>query len=90
MKYRIDITSKAPAYLQLYTQVWDDIVMGIYSLNSKLPSKRGGVSVGYLSVNEALKQIDDKKYDAELLERGISNVVKIGIAFRGKTAIVKK
>lgn len=39
---------------------------------------------------EALKQIDDKKYDAELSSFGVDNVVKIGIAFRGKTAVVKK
>lgn len=43
-----------------------------------------------LLADEALKQIDDKKYDAELSARGISNVVKIGIAFRGKTAVVKR
>ena len=40
--------------------------------------------------DEALKQIDDKKYDAELSGFGVDNVVKIGIAFRGKTAVVKK
>ena len=39
--------------------------------------------------DEALKQIDDKKYDAELSGFGVDNVVKIGIAFRGKTAVVK-
>ena len=39
---------------------------------------------------EALKQIDDKKYDTELSGFGVDNVVKIGIAFRGKTAVVKK
>lgn len=39
---------------------------------------------------EALKQIDDKKYDTELSGFGVDHVVKIGIAFRGKTAVVKK
>ena len=39
---------------------------------------------------EALKQIDDKKYDTELSGFAIDTVVKIGIAFRGKTAVVKK
>ena len=39
---------------------------------------------------DALKQIDDKKYDAELSDCGVDHVVKIGIAFRGKTAVVKK
>lgn len=40
MKYIIDEENKLPAYLQLYMQVRDDIVNGIYPQNSKLPSKR--------------------------------------------------
>lgn len=40
--------------------------------------------------DEALDQIEEKKYDAELKSLGITNVVKIGIAFRGKNAIVKR
>ncbi len=40
MKYIIDQGNNAPAYLQLYKQVRDDIVKGIYPTGSKLPSKR--------------------------------------------------
>lgn len=40
MKYRIDHKKKRPAYLQIYVQIRDDIVNGIYRLNDKLPSKR--------------------------------------------------
>ncbi|MBR2970671.1 MAG: PLP-dependent aminotransferase family protein [Clostridia bacterium] len=40
MKYVIDEKKKAPAYLQLYMQVRDDIVKGFYPTGSKLPSKR--------------------------------------------------
>lgn len=43
-----------------------------------------------LLAKEALKQIADKKYDTELLDCGIRDIVKIGIAFRGKHAVVKK
>lgn len=39
--------------------------------------------------DEALKQIMEKKYDAEFLDAGITDVIKIGIAFRGKNAVVK-
>lgn len=39
---------------------------------------------------KALQQIDEKKYDTELRATGINNIVKIGIAFRGKKAVVKK
>lgn len=37
----------------------------------------------------ALRQIDEKKYDTEMQSAGIHSIVKIGIAFRGKSAVVK-
>lgn len=40
--------------------------------------------------DEALKQIEEKKYETEHIDAGISDIVKIGIAFRGKNAVVKK
>lgn len=40
MKYLINTKSKVPAYQQLYIQIRDDIIKGLYPLNSKLPSKR--------------------------------------------------
>ena len=40
MKYVIDIKSHTPAYQQLYLQVREDIIKGIYPMGSKLPSKR--------------------------------------------------
>ena len=39
--------------------------------------------------DSALRQIDEK-YDAELRSAGINSVIKIGIAFRGKNAVVKR
>lgn len=40
--------------------------------------------------NSALRQIDDMKYDTELKDFGVKNLVKIGIAFRQKSAVVKR
>ncbi|WP_418562523.1 AAA family ATPase [Holdemanella porci] len=40
--------------------------------------------------NSALKQIEDMKYDTELNDFGIEDIVKIGIAFRQKSAVVKR
>ena len=40
--------------------------------------------------DSALRQIDEKKYDAELRSAGINFVIKIAIAFRGKNAVVKR
>lgn len=40
--------------------------------------------------NSALRQIDDMKYDTELKDFGVKNIVKIGIAFRQKSTVVKR
>ena len=40
--------------------------------------------------NSALRQIDDMKYDTELKDFGVKNIVKFGIAFRQKSAVVKR
>jgi len=40
--------------------------------------------------DEALEQIEDKKYEAELRDAGVEDIVKMGIAFRGKEAVVRK
>lgn len=39
---------------------------------------------------KALRQIDEKKYDTELKNAGVHSIIKIGIAFRGKNAVVKR
>ena len=40
--------------------------------------------------NSPLKQIEDMKYDTELNDFGVEDIVKIGIAFRQKSAVVKR
>ena len=40
MRYLIQKKSGKSAYLQLYTQIRNDIVGGIYPYGTKLPSKR--------------------------------------------------
>ena len=39
---------------------------------------------------KALQQIDEKKYDTDLRDAGVNSIIKIGIAFRGKSAIVRR
>jgi hypothetical protein len=41
-------------------------------------------------LNQALNQIETKKYDTELKKRGIKNIIKWGIAFKGKEVKVGK
>lgn len=40
--------------------------------------------------DSALQQIEAKKYDTELRDNGVSSIIRIGIAFRGKSAVVKR
>ena len=39
--------------------------------------------------SEALNQIDDKNYDSEMRENGITNILKLGIAFSGKNVKIQ-
>lgn len=40
--------------------------------------------------NSALQQIEAKKYDTELRDNGVTSIISIGIAFRGKSAVVRR
>lgn len=40
--------------------------------------------------DSALQQIEAKKYDTELRDNGVNSIISIGIAFRGKRAVVKR
>lgn len=42
-----------------------------------------------LLADKAIAQINEKKYETELITEGIKPIIKIGIAFRGKNAVVK-
>ena len=52
-----------------------------YLMEFKISKSENGMT---LKAEEALKQIDEKKYDTRLKARGIKNILKIGIAFYGK------
>ena len=52
-----------------------------YLMEFKISKTEKGMA---LKAEEALKQIDEKKYDTRLKARGIKNILKIGIAFYGK------
>lgn len=39
-------------------------------------------------IEEAKNQIEDKKYEIELLNRGITNIKKLAIVFKGKEVSV--
>ena len=65
MKYIIQEADRAPAYIQLYKQVRDDIVAGVYPYNTKLPSKRmiaDEVGVSTITVEHAYALLCDEGY----------------------------
>ena len=64
MKYTID-KQKGRAYLQIYEQIKKDIVNGIYSYNTKLPSKRllsEEIGVSVITVEHAYSLLYDEGY----------------------------
>jgi hypothetical protein len=42
------------------------------------------------AIETALAQIEEKKYESELVERGIKHIKKLAIAFSGKEVFVKE
>lgn len=57
----------------------------IFELKS---SKKAGEDLDKLAA-EALTQIQEKQYEPEMRNAGVAEIVKIGIAFRGKEVSVK-
>ncbi len=71
MKYTVHPGGTTPAYLQLYYQLRDDIIKGIYPPLSKLPSKRmlsQEVGISTVTVAHAYELLCDEGY-AESRER---------------------
>lgn len=65
MKYAVHKDISVPAYIQLYRQVRDDIVKGVYTYNGKLPSKRflaDELGVSTVTVEHAYALLCDEGY----------------------------
>ena len=52
-------------------------------IDVKAADKDAGVELSKLA-QTALKQIDEKKYDTELCAQGVNDIIKYGVAFKGK------
>lgn len=65
MKYKLDDSKKTAAYLQLYEQLKEDIVRGIYAVGGKLPSKRtlaAELGVSVIPIEHAYGLLCDEGY----------------------------
>ena len=65
MNVRIDRNSKTAAYLQLYGQIKEDIISGVFKYNRKLPSKRTvaeEAEVSIVTVEHAYALLCDEGY----------------------------
>ena len=78
MKYIIDKT-KRPIYLQLYKQIRDDVIKGVYPFGGRLPSERilaeeTGVSV--ITAEHAYQLLCDEGYAVSRRRSGYFAVFK--------------
>ncbi|MBR2616011.1 MAG: PLP-dependent aminotransferase family protein [Clostridia bacterium] len=90
MKYKIDPMGAKPAYLQLYDQLRDDIVAGLFSYGKKLPSKRllaeeSGVSV--VTVEHAYALLTEEGYVESRERSGYFVVFREGELFASVTSV---
>ena len=86
MKYTIYPGAESPAYLQLYKQVREDIVQGIYPYNTKLPSKRmiaDEVGVSTVTVEHAYALLADEGYIEARERSGYFVIFRISDGFAG-------
>ena len=86
MKYTIHTEVGSPAYLQLYKQVREDIVQGIYPHNTKLPSKRiiaDEVGVSTVTVEHAYALLADEGYIEARERSGYFVIFQVSDGFAG-------
>ena len=86
MKYIIDNAKGIPAYLQLYRQVREDIIKGVYSFNDKLPSKRtiaGEAGVSTVTVEHAYALLCDEGYAQSKERSGYFVIFRVDDGFAG-------
>ncbi len=91
MKYRIAETGKYPAYLQLYRQVREDIVAGVYPYGVKLPSKRTvaeELGVSTVTVEHAYALLCDEGYIEARQRSGYFVIFRAEDGFAAATAAI--
>ena len=76
--------------MELYTQLGDNVVPEKNEEEDKLWNRiLEDKNYHVIVAEEALKQIEDKKYEEELRNDGYKNIIKYGISFLGKDCFIK-
>lgn len=84
MKYTVLQSQSDPAYLQLYRQMRDDIISGIYPYHSKLPSKRliaSETGVSTVTVEHTYALLCDEGYVEARQRSGYFVIFRTGDGF---------
>ena len=84
MMYIADPKDKRPAYLQLYSQIKDDIVSGVFPFQGKLPSKRimaGDSGLSTITVKHAYQLLCDEGYIESRERSGYFVIFRSGDGF---------
>lgn len=84
MRYMIETNAGVPAYLQLYRQIREDIVQGIYPYGGRLPSKRtvaAETSVSIITVEHACALLCDEGYVEARERSGYFVIFRTGDGF---------
>ena len=80
----IETNAGVPAYLQLYRQIREDIVQGIYPYGGRLPSKRtvaAETSVSIITVEHACALLCDEGYVEARERSGYFVIFRTGDGF---------
>ena len=65
------------------------VMLAVFMAATALPETAVMAAVGPGPAEEALVQTEDKNYRRDLEDRGISDIVRYGIAFSGKNVEVR-
>ncbi len=93
MRYVIQKSVTVPAYLQLYKQIREDIVVGIYAYHSKLPSKRmmaDELGLSTLTVEHAYALLIEEGYIEPRERSGYFVIFRSDAGFAGTGSVQAK
>lgn len=93
MNFVLDENSSKPAYLQIYNELKQDIINGIFAFNSKLPSKRvmaEKFNVSTITIEHSYALLCEEGYVASRERQGFFVIFKSGDGFVHSSAFLEE